>query len=278
MAIEAGLTPAAIRHRIDSGRWRPVAGRAYVDTGRSVPRWVTPVLQRAVGATMLWPTAIVCLRTAALLHELPVPDDDLVHLSVGPGRRAPRGVAGYSFEIPPRDVRRTAGFCLTAPRRTLLDCLSRLPYDEAERLMAWVRTRDLLTDTQLQAAIEERANTWGVPQLRSLVAATAHGALSELERRLHQLLHEAGITGWTANRQIVVDGSVIARADVLFQAEKLVVEADGRAYHDDFEHERERLNRLSLAGYTVLRFTWKQVTGRPGEVVDQIRMALGRQT
>jgi very-short-patch-repair endonuclease len=39
--------------------------------------------------------------------------------------------------------------------------------------------------------------------------------------------------------------------------------------------DRERDVELTLAGYRVLRFTWEQVTGRPGYVVRAILRALG---
>jgi very-short-patch-repair endonuclease len=167
-------------------------------------------------------------------------------------------------------------FRITSPRRTALDCLALLPYDEAERLMAWVRTCETLTVDDLSTAVVERAGRPGVRQLRRLLALTAGGALSEAERRLHRLLHDAGLQGWEADQRIVVGGRVVARADVLFRARRLIVEVDGRRAHQDFEADRARLNTLTVAGYTVLRFTWRQLVEEPRSVLAQIDAALRR--
>ncbi|HEY6759224.1 MAG TPA: DUF559 domain-containing protein [Baekduia sp.] len=57
----------------------------------------------------------------------------------------------------------------------------------------------------------------------------------------------------------------------------LVVETDGYAYHStptSFERDRDRDQRLTVAGYTVVRFTYKQVTKTPNAVAHRIRRLL----
>ena len=54
---------------------------------------------------------------------------------------------------------------------------------------------------------------------------------------------------------------------MLFADARLVLEVDGRTHHsngDRFKWDRTRQNLLVLAGYTVLQFTWWDITGRPG--------------
>jgi very-short-patch-repair endonuclease len=56
-----------------------------------------------------------------------------------------------------------------------------------------------------------------------------------------------------------------------------VIEVDGRAHHttpDRFERDRERQNALVAAGWTVLRFTWRDLTTRPSAVVATVRRML----
>jgi very-short-patch-repair endonuclease len=65
--------------------------------------------------------------------------------------------------------------------------------------------------------------------------------------------------------------------DLAFPGCRLAVEVDGWAWHidpDRFQRDRARQNALVLAGWTVLRFTWSDVTERPDRVVAQIRRAL----
>ncbi|ROR73644.1 DUF559 domain-containing protein [Bogoriella caseilytica] len=276
MAHQAGWSESAVRHAIRTGRFRHLAGVGYADhdlpLGRSDDAHREARL-RAIAASLTWPAGVICFRTAALLHRLPVRDDGLAHLCIAPGRRRGRRLAPHSFELDPSEICQIAGVAVTNRRRTIVDCLALLPYDEAESLMAWVRTRDLMSVDALKEAARARARKRGAPQLRRIVAETARGALSALERLLHQLLHSANLSGWRANHPIVVDGWIIARGDVVFERERVIIEVDGRAHHD-FERDRERLNLLTLAGYTVLRFTWQQLRHRPKDVLRQIRIAL----
>ncbi len=99
---------------------------------------------------------------------------------------------------------------------------------------------------------------------------------SELERMLHDLFDNAGIRGWAANEPLVIDGERL-HPDARFDDERLVVEADGFAFHSDrhsFIQDRRRQNRLLLAGWRVLRFTWDDLTTRPQEVVAEVKAAL----
>jgi len=70
------------------------------------------------------------------------------------------------------------------------------------------------------------------------------------------------------------DAGVIGIGDVVFDRMKLVLEVDGLAYHttpERFERDRRRQNRLVLAGWTVLRFTWRDITARPAYVLATIQ-------
>lgn len=64
---------------------------------------------------------------------------------------------------------------------------------------------------------------------------------------------------------------------MVFEEQRLVVEIDGWAYHstpDRFQGDRTRQNRIVAAGWDVLRFTWRDVTERPGYVIATIRATL----
>ena len=92
-------------------------------------------------------------------------------------------------------------------------------------------------------------------------------------------LHRARIAGWGANIPIKDAAGIIGVGDIVFRDVKLVVEIDGRAYHstpEAFERDRERQNLLVAAGWTVLRFTWRDLTTRPEHVVATILANLAR--
>lgn len=85
------------------------------------------------------------------------------------------------------------------------------------------------------------------------------------------------------DRELVRVGGVVATdlvrtvADLLLEGSRVVVEFDGRAFRSDdvaFQRDRTRQNRLILAGYIPLRFTWDDVVHRPQHVVAEIRAVL----
>ena len=58
-----------------------------------------------------------------------------------------------------------------------------------------------------------------------------------------------------------------------------MVETDGFAFHSDrrqYRDDRRRTNALTVAGWTVLRFTWEDVLAYPQYVIDSVRAALAR--
>lgn len=93
---------------------------------------------------------------------------------------------------------------------------------------------------------------------------------------MHRLLRAAALTGWLANYPVTVDGQRYV-IDVGFPAVKLAVEVDGWAFHSDVERfraDRRRQNRLSVAGWTVVRFTRADLRERPDEVLRIITRLL----
>jgi very-short-patch-repair endonuclease len=65
--------------------------------------------------------------------------------------------------------------------------------------------------------------------------------------------------------------------DVAFGQVRLAIEVDGWAFHTTparFQRDRQRQNRLVAAGWTVLRFTWHDLTDRPDYVLATVRALL----
>jgi len=89
---------------------------------------------------------------------------------------------------------------------------------------------------------------------------------SQLECHLRRLLESipALPVEWEATPPWCVPGT--QRVDALVPSWRLVVEADGRAWHtrvEDFERDRER-DAVALAhGHETLRLTWNQLVHRP---------------
>jgi very-short-patch-repair endonuclease len=105
-----------------------------------------------------------------------------------------------------------------------------------------------------------------------LLIAAADRADSAAERIVVRILRRAGIDGWVLGHPV---GPYTI--DVAFPAARLAVEIDGWAWHvdqDRFAADRRKGNALVRAGWTLLRFTWHDLTRSPASVLAQIVAAL----
>jgi very-short-patch-repair endonuclease len=67
--------------------------------------------------------------------------------------------------------------------------------------------------------------------------------------------------------------------DFLYEAERVVIECDGRRHHFgkiDAERDRWRDLDLSAAGWLVIRVTWWQLVHQPERFTAQLRRVLDR--
>jgi very-short-patch-repair endonuclease len=269
-----GWSPAQVKQRVRSGRWVRVAGRALVAASARPDPWT------AVWAVRLtWPDAVASHLTAARALGLPVPAGGPEHATGACGVRSLRDLVVHRVDLPADDVRRTGRDepAVTTLRRTVLDCLRVLPVDDADRLLAWCLPRGVLRREDLRAAVLAGFGRLGTPALLGALRRTAGDALSPAERRMHALLRRGGVRGWTANATVRDAAGVVGVVDVLFARQRVVIEVDGWAAHggrEAFESDRRRQNRLTNAGYRVLRFTWRDLDDRPDAVLAEVRAAL----
>ncbi|WP_218611310.1 endonuclease domain-containing protein [Pseudonocardia sp. KRD291] len=106
---------------------------------------------------------------------------------------------------------------------------------------------------------------------RMLVAAADRSA-SVAERLLVGMLRGAGIAGWEC--AFPADGYLV---DVAFPAAGVAIEVDGWAWHMDAGRaaaDKRRQNVLVRRGWTVLRYTWHDLRGRPRVVLAEIGHAV----
>ena len=88
---------------------------------------------------------------------------------------------------------------------------------------------------------------------------------SEAEERFLALVRAARLPPPECNTRI---GPY--EVDFLWRSERLVVEVDGYAFHSSrlaFERDRRRDADLQTQGYSVMRFTWRQIVQEPVALV-----------
>jgi very-short-patch-repair endonuclease len=272
-ARACGYSAKQIRTRIRSGSWLSVAG-VLAEPGVTI---TTRIRDRA--AQLAVPGSVLAGPSAARLWGIPVPQTEPC-LIVGPdSHRTVRGIRLLRTELDARDLRLSFGIRHTSRARTVFDCLRVLPEARAlDLLERALQQRWILLD-DLIARVQAFTGRRGAPKLVRLVHDVSTGARSAAERILVGLLVGARIEGWTANTVIFDDQGPVGVGDVVFDDVALIIELDGWAFHvtpEQFQRDRQRQNRLIRAGWTVLRFTWRDLTERPQYVLSTILATLDR--
>lgn len=267
-ARAAGFAQSTITRRLRDGRWFEVAPLVMVERGtRITPSTYGWIGQLATGG-------VVSHHSAGAIHGV-APLDVRIHVTVRRDLHVhAAGIAEHRLRLSPHDVTTIRGLRVTSRTRTLTDLLSHLPMSQATTLLFRAVQQGWIDQAALDAGIGVRRGWHGIVQLRRLARLLDTGAHSPAERLLHDLLVELGVE-FEANRSLLVDGVAVI-PDVLVD-ERIVIEIDGRRYHSDtdaFARDRRRQNLLVNAGYVVLRFTWHDLTERPGYVRDAILTAL----
>jgi very-short-patch-repair endonuclease len=76
---------------------------------------------------------------------------------------------------------------------------------------------------------------------------------------------------------VLLVGERWLEVDCLWRREGVLVELDGRDVHDTvraFERDRARDRALTVAGWRVVRVTWRQLEGEAGALASDLRMVL----
>lgn len=273
-AVEAGYTNFRIRNLLAQRRWSIVLGSVYVETAsRLTPTSLAHAARLAGGLGV-----IVSHTTAGSFHQLRVPADPELHVIIERNRRVRiPGLRAHRIEVRDRELVRVGGLVATDLVRTVADLLLWLPEEAGRAMLADALRRRLCSVDEVRRQLARMGVRHGRDRAWSVLADLAASPYSEGEVKVHRLLRQARIDGWVANAPVYDSNGLIGLVDLLFEGSRVVVEFDGRAFHTDdvaFQRDRTRQNRLILAGYIPLRFTWDDVVHRPQQVVAEIRAAL----
>jgi hypothetical protein len=177
------------------------------------------------------------------------------------------------------DARETTthrGIPITTVARTLLDLAAHAPTNHLEHAIGQAMRNDLYDHRAIEQVLDGRPGT------RALRRATADDPAftrSELERRFLALCRRAGLPRPLVNFPLVALDHEPFEVDFHFPTYRLVVETDGWDAHGTrqaFERDRAKDAALVAAGYTVLRFTWRQLRYDPETVAARVRAGCSR--
>jgi very-short-patch-repair endonuclease len=267
-AIRAGLSRDAVDHRLRLRRWRPLHPRVYLASGHRYDD------EARVRAAALWAgdASVLCGVAAAWWHGMAERPPVTVAVTV-PRQRHPRARPGITVcrrDLAPEDVLERRGVAVTARPLTVLEAAVELGggggllLDRA--LQRWVGF------PEVYEAYCRNLGSHGSTTAGRLLVAAADRSACVAERLLVRLLRESGATGWRCG--VPASNYLI---DLAFPASRVAIEVDGWAWHMDAERaqgDKRRRNALVRQGWTILRYTWLDLTSRPRAVIAEIAHAV----
>ena len=278
--LVTGISGRVIDGRLRSGLLVPVRAGVYL-----VPALEGP-LTSLYRATMSVPGSVVSRRSAAdglsFEHGLAgVGGNGLVHITAAHG--ASRTLAGVVVHetrlLREADIGELAPrLPATSPARTVVDLAGEHSSRRLRHLAQVQVGAGRPTAVELHACFEALRRR-GVPGVKLLdrllneLFAVAPIGLSELEKRVMMALQAADVRGfepqfkppWYDGRRGIVDFAN--------HALRIVLEADGRCWHDttqatEDDHRRDRL--AASHGWVTIRVGWSEIVDRPNSTMDDI--------
>ena len=247
--LEAGLSPTAIRGRVQAGRLHRVHRGVYAVGHPGITnegRWMAAVLASGHGA-------MLSHRSAAELWRLLKPRGGIVEVSL-PSRTGRRRRPGILLHRRPsltaESTTSRLGIPVTTSAQTISDLQSTAPPHEVRQ------------------AIRQAA----VLGLRLPPDMTPDRTRSELERTFLRLCRHHELPTPEVNVRV---GPLTV--DFLWRERRLIVETDGYRFHRGrfaFEDDRNRGLKLSLRGFEVIHLSYRQVTKSPEKVAAMLSKRL----
>jgi predicted transcriptional regulator of viral defense system len=274
-----GLGKAAVAKRAKDGRLYRVHRGVYA-VGRphltQHGHWMAAVL--ACG-----PKAVLSHRSAAALHGIRADNRAKTDVTLpSPSARSrPTIDVHTSLTLRSRDVTTVDGIPCTTVARTLVDLGDVVSPRAVEQAVDQAEVLRVYDGMAVDEALARAGPRRGAGILRAVLASYKEPTLTrrQLEERFLALCRQASLPSPAVNAWITLTDGVAYKADFLWRTQRLIAETDGRDVHTTrkaFEHDRLRDQRLTLAGFTVVRFTWRQVGNEPQRVAEALRTLLAR--
>jgi very-short-patch-repair endonuclease len=207
---------------------------------------------------------------AAVLWDWRPPREGPMHVIAA--RRGRPGITVHRVALNPADISRRHGIPVTSAARTLLDIAATEPTAELERALNEAGLQRRVSPHSLNEQFSRYPHHRGTAALKNAITIEPRLTRSDLERIALGLIRRARLPEPETN--VRVEGHEV---DLLWRDHGLIVEIDSWAFHSmrsSFEQDRRRDQRLTTAGYRVIRITDRQLTNEPELVVATLTRAL----
>lgn len=269
--LAAGVAADAVRWRVRAKRLEPIQRGVY-RVGPLVARrarQLAAVLACGRGAVVSHRSAAIlwglCADRATVQVDVTVPHADRGRR---PGIRAHRVRALRTDEVTELDA-----IPITTIARTIFDLASVIGSGEMRQIFALATREHDAQRAGLLELIARYPKRPGVSVLRALLDDESPVLTrSEAEERLLQLIAKAQLPRPEVNAWVES-----YEADLVWRAQRLVVEVDGFAFHSSrasFESDRRRDATLLARGYRVMRITAHQIMREPEAMLVRLAQAI----
>jgi hypothetical protein len=272
---ELGLGARAVQKRAAAARLHRVFHTVYSIVPPTLLRregwWMAAVLACGHGA-------VLSHLSAAALHALRSEGAATIDVTL-PRRsslRHERIRLHRSTTLTDADTTTTGGIPCTTIARTLLDLAEVTNRRGLERAFDQADSLHALDLFAIQDQLERNAGRRKACGLVKVVLNEHYigstPTLNEFEERLIPITRALGIPDPEVNQWLILpDGGPAIKPDFMWRRQRLIIETDGHTTHGTrqaFETDRRRDQRLILAGWRVIRITWRQLFRRPHEIRD----------
>jgi len=267
-----GLTASAVRNWVAAGRLHRIHHTVYSLVPKELLKreglYMAAVLACGEGA-------VLSHRSAAALLELRDWGHTKIEVTV-PRRSARRhdGIKVHrSTTLTDEDVTEVNNIPCTTVHRTLFDLAEVVTQRQLERSFDQAEISERLDLNAINDQLKRNPTRPAAKAVRNVLTTHYIGRTptwSENEEALLAITRELGIPDPDTNQFIVLDdGGPAIRVDFVWRDQRVIVEADSKKWHNTrqrFEQDRVRDQRLTAAGWKIIRTTWRQMKHRPHEL------------
>jgi very-short-patch-repair endonuclease len=273
--LELGLGPRGISARVRDGRLHHLH-RGVFAVGHTA---LTAKSHWLAGVLALGPEAVLSHGSAGALIGLRPSSSRFVdvlipHRDGHTGRRKQLRVH-RTTSLPAAEATVVDRIPVTSWARTLLDMAPSIGREGLAKALERSEELQLFDFPTVAAVLAAHNGHHGIGRLRRALVLYEPRAKSELQRRFLELCANHGLP--RPDEEADIGGHPV---DFLWPVERLVVETDGWRFHRTraaWARDREQDARLVLAGYTVLRPTWDDVTVNAAQTAERVAYLLAAQ-
>lgn len=272
-----GLPKATLQRRIADGVFVRVARGVLALPGTATR---SDIQMRAALRIL---GAVVSHESAARLHGFEPIEDGPPNVTVSHRgtHTFPGIIVHQTTDLLEEHVQDLHGMRVTTPPRTLIDLskvtgIRRLARVVENALVAGLVEFDDLVELTLAVS---RKGKIGVKRMRHVLERLSGEALSEsdLERLLIGIIVDGGLPEPVKQFHAPWLKPLDGRIDLAYPDYQIVIEGDSRRWHgtfDAFEADRSRDNAAQIAGWIVIRVTWRMIMNEPSKVLQTVKAAL----